>query len=271
MVTINGVEIGLDCFPNNERIFKTDDITGSLGFTIEMKYEYDIDITKLIMAKRFLDDKYNNPRVYLKMLYIPYSRMDREIEGYMFSLKYFCKIINELNFHSVLVLDAHSNVSTALLDRCKEINPSKFINNILSYFKTNDIILDYVFYPDNGACKRYTETLNLHEYIPYFYGNKKRNLQTGEIIEYELVNTPDIQDRNILIIDDLCAGGRTFYEAAEKLKENGANNIYLYVSHCENSIYNGKLLKSGLLSQIFTTDSLLRNWESSLIKNAERL
>ena len=45
---------------------------------------------------------------------------------------------------------------------------------------------------------------------------------------------------------------------AKELKEAGAANIYLYVTHCENTIYEGELLKEdSLIKHIFTTNSLL--------------
>jgi ribose-phosphate pyrophosphokinase len=263
MVSINGTTIGNDCFPNNERVLNSVNFN-TKNYDIEFKYQTDIDISILIMAKKYLDDKFNNPKVTLIMKYVPYSRMDRNIEGYMFSLKYFCQLINDLKFDRVLILDPHSNVTTALLDRCTEIKMQDNVYKILS-----SVAIDYVFYPDNGAMKRYSEILKTQR--PYFYGNKKRNLQTGEIISYELVDCPDIQNKDILIIDDLCAKGFTFYNSAQKLKECGANEIFLYVSHCENSIYNGKLLKSGLITRIFTTDSILNDWSSNLIYNIEKI
>ena len=55
-----------------------------------------------------------------------------------------------------------------------------------------------------------------------------------------------------------------------KLKELGATNIYLYVTHCENSIYDGELLKNnGLIEKIYTTDSILTNTESPKIELVE--
>ena len=264
MISINGYPVGNKCYPNNERILEVP--TTSLAFqtdnfTIDFKYHTDIDISVLTMTKKYLDDAYNNPKITLNMKYVPYSRMDRSIKGYMFSLKYFCKLINDLNFYKVIVLDPHSSVTTALLDRCSEIDIRQYICNILN--KAN---VDYIFYPDLGSMKRYGELPNF-TFRPYFYGNKKRDLYTGKIINYELVDCPDIQGKNILIIDDLCAYGGTFQLASEKLKEKGVNNIYLYVSHCEDSIYNGKLIKSGLISKIFTTDSILNDWSSKLICN----
>lgn len=263
MVKINGYIIGNECFPNNERILKTEDfLSKDFDFKIEFQYETDIDISILIMAKKYLDDNFNNIEVELIMKYIPYSRMDRKIKGYMFSLKYFCQLINDLKFTRVIVLDPHSTVSTALLERCIEINIQDYVYNVLASEK-----IDYVFYPDSGACKRYSEILKLPNGIPYFYGDKKRNLSTGEIISYELVNCPSLEKKNVLIVDDLCAKGFTFYNAACRLKEGGSNKVFLYVSHCENSIYQGRMLKSGLIDKIYTTDSILTDWSSSLICN----
>jgi ribose-phosphate pyrophosphokinase len=117
--------------------------------------------------------------------------------------------------------------------------------------------------------KRYSEILKIP--VPYFFGNKKRNLNTGDIIGYELIDCPNIKDKAVLIIDDLCAFGGTFLGASEKLKENGASNVMLYISHCENSIYKGKLLNTDLVSRIFTTNSVLTDWSSNKIINVESL
>ena len=41
----------------------------------------------------------------------------------------------------------------------------------------------------------------------------------------------DIQNKTILIIDDICDGGMTFKLTAERLKELGAKEVHLYVTH----------------------------------------
>ena len=63
--------------------------------------------------------------------------------------------------------------------------------------------------------------------------------------------------RRILIVDDICSAGGTFKFSAIKLKELGASDVSLYVSHCEDNIQNGDLLKTDLVSKIYTTDSIL--------------
>lgn len=259
MIKINGVLVGKETFPNQERIMKT--IESGNEFIIDMYYESDIDIFTLSIYKKYLDDKFPYQTKILNMRYIPYSRMDREIDGFVFSLKYFSQIINDLYFDEVNVIDPHSYVSKALLNRCKEVN---IFNNIYYVFMENNI--DYVFYPDAGAMKRYSEILKLPNDTKYFYGNKKRDLQTGKIIKFELVNQPDLTGKNVLIIDDLCSKGGTFLASADEIKKHGACSVLLYVTHCELSIYDGSLLESDLIDKVYTTDSLLHDFNNSKIQ-----
>ena len=57
-------------------------------------------------------------------------------------------------------------------------------------------------------------------------------------------------------MDDISSRGGTFYFSAKKLKELGAKEIYLYISHCENTILEGEVLSSGLIKKVFTTNSI---------------
>jgi ribose-phosphate pyrophosphokinase len=223
MVEVNGFPIGNDCYPNNERIFKEfpkESIQHSNFISVDFKYESDLDISKLIFLKKYLDDEYPNYIIFLNMFYVPYSRMDRKIEGYMFSLKYFCYMINSLHFDKVFVLDVHSSVTTDLLNNAFEIGIQYEIKDVLENNK-----IDYVLYPDKGAFNRYSKTLNLS--IPCFYANKKRNLNTGEIISFELVDCPDIKDKNILIIEDVITTGSSINRCAELLIKNGAKKVII--------------------------------------------
>ena len=66
-----------------------------------------------------------------------------------------------------------------------------------------------------------------------------------------------IEGSTVLIVDDICSRGGTFYHSAKALKALGAGEIYLYISHCENSILEGEILTSGLIDRVFTTNSIL--------------
>ena len=54
--------------------------------------------------------------------------------------------------------------------------------------------------------------------------------ETGKILSLDVVGSTElIKGSNILIVDDICSKGGTFYFSAKKLKELGAKNIYLYM------------------------------------------
>lgn len=67
-------------------------------------------------------------------------------------------------------------------------------------------------------------------------------------------------DEKVLMIDDICSYGGTMFYSAKKLKELGAGDIDMYVSHCENSILDkerGHLFDDPeLIHMVYTTDSI---------------
>lgn len=175
----------------------------------------------------------------LEMPYIPNARQDREVSNRLFTLKSFCKIINNMHFSEVKVLDPHSDVSLALLDRVVTELPLK---DCCTFGK------DVVFmYPDAGAAKKYKDDGNA------IIGNKHRN-EEGRIDRYDLFNFKE-GTKTVMIVDDICSYGGTFVEAAKALKEKGVETICLMVSHCEPNIFKGQVFD--YIHRVYTTDSIL--------------
>ena len=54
----------------------------------------------------------------------------------------------------------------------------------------------------------------------------------------------DVTGKRVLIVDDLCSAGGTFYYTAQKLREAGAIKVDLVVTHMENNVLNGKILQT---------------------------
>lgn len=187
----------------------------------------------------------------LYMPYIPNARKDRaQREKDVFSLKYFAEIINSLRFRNVTVLDPHSVVSEALIDHIRVITPEKYIHQVLAGLDEPVMM----FYPDEGAVKRYADKIDRS----FAYGIKVRNKETRVINSLEIEGDLDnIKGSSILMVDDICASGKTLGIAARKLKELGAGNIYVYVSHCENTVLKSELLD--VIQELYTTDSIFRN------------
>lgn len=267
MIQLNEHIIGNNRFPDGTLLMKLP-FSPKPSNEIHWHYENDAELFKLICLVKTMREMYKGVRIDLFMPYLPNARQDRvKNPEDVFTLKYFCEIINSLEFDTVFVTDVHSNVGLALLDRVREIKPWEYIHKALTkitFMETGDVMHEdreecyknlLLFYPDEGAMKRYSGEMGM----PYIFGVKDRDWKTGQIKRLNLAGDVSmIEGKNILIIDDICSKGGTFYYAAKELKEAGAANIYLYVTHCENTIYEGELLKEdSLIKHIFTTNSLL--------------
>lgn len=196
----------------------------------------------------------NAKRKELILPYIPNARMDRvKNPDEVFTLKYFCEFINNLKFDAVYVDDPHSDVSMALLNNVRDrFSTYEMVMTTIKKINKNGSVI--LYFPDNGAAKRYGSVLKQ----PFCYGSKNRDWRTGEILGLDIVaNGIELAGKDVLIVDDICSKGGTFYYSALKLREYGVKDIYLYVTHCENTIKEGELLKdNGLIKKIFTTDSI---------------
>jgi ribose-phosphate pyrophosphokinase len=259
MLLYNNNEVKIDHYPDGTILLKqkVDPIEKT---HVEWRYENDEELVALMFLTNHLR-AHGVKDIYLTMLYVPNARMDRiKNDEDVFTLKYFANIINSLNFKEVRVMDTHSSVTDALINNIAYINHIEYIKKAIDAVKIlHDDIL--IFYPDQGSVKRYADDIGKE----YAFGIKNRDWSTGKILGLDVGGSVDkIQGNNILIVDDICSRGGTFFFAAKKLKELGAKNIYLYVSHCENTIFDGELIKGDLINHIYTTNSLITKTDNKI-------
>ena len=216
--------------------------------TITWCYDNDAEIFTLRCLVDAIRDSLGNDAVIdLNLPYIPHARQDRKVSDRFFTLKTFAKMINEMNFNQVKVLDPHSDVSLALLDRSYEMmRPIELLK-----IKEGTVVM----YPDAGAAKKYKAKDDA------IIGNKHRD-ETGSIVKYELLNFVE-GTKSVVIVDDICSYGGTFVAAAKALKEKGVENIGLIVSHCEDNILKGEIFK--YIDFVYTSDSICH------IKNNDKI
>lgn len=253
-ISLNGKKIDLSKkFPDGTFAFRVPD-PGALGVSfVDWKYESDEELLALYYLVRHLRRAEVSHRILLTMYYVPNARMDRiKADDEVFTLKYFADFINALHFDSVYILDPHSSVTPALLNNCLSLPAYPFIDRALSELRSDNLVL---FYPDEGAMKRYSERFK----IPHGFGVKRRDWRTGKIEGLKIEGSADFKNKDVLIIDDICCRGGTFYHSARALKEAGAGRIYLFCTHCEHAIFDGELLTSDIIDGIFTTDSIFQD------------
>lgn len=207
------------------------------------------------VARHLSDMGLKKPRLF--MPYTPNARMDRVREEgrEVPTLKYFASFLNDLSFERVFILDPHSDVTPMLLDRVHLIPRDIFFQKAVTDFSP-----DIVVFPDAGAMKRY------HHDGLFLYAEKVRDWKTGKIEGVTIHNPLGLSlgpDTRALISDDISSKGGTFFHVGNALKKLGVGHIGLYVSHCEDSIKDGKLFTDeSPVEFVYTTDSIEREYKN---------
>lgn len=191
-------------------------------------------------------------------LYVPYftgARSDRQFvnTGVNYLKQVICPIINSQNFASVTVIDPHSDVLEACLNNYEKISNTSLVNFALKDLNGRSAQTAIVS-PDAGALKKIYDIAKHFNIKNVTTASKVRDIETGNIVRTELP-TMDLTDiEHILIIDDICDGGRTFIELAKEIKKQTNKPVYLIVTHGIFSAGFDSLV--GNIENIYTTNSV---------------
>lgn len=221
-------------------------------FTLRIKTMDDLMV--LFLATDAIRRYDNTLRIGVFFPYVPFARQDRVMdEGEPLSIKVFANLINSQNYNWVGFYDAHSEVTTALINNSYNFTNKSLWNNILFQNNLKDY---YVCSPDAGASKKIFKLINVTRPMPkdIIQCQKVRNLSTGKITHLSMSHN-DLDGKDVYIIDDICSYGGTFMMIAEKLRELNAGKINLVVSHWEGCADIHKLFNSGI-DKIYATDSM---------------
>jgi ribose-phosphate pyrophosphokinase len=239
--------------------------SGNVSFEIRVRLDNSAELIKLLLVTDAVRRTFGDYKINLIMPYIPYARQDRAcVNGDAFSLKVFANIINSQNYNKVIVADAHSMVSTALINNVEEITQDQIVSDTI-FIKYKPY--DFIIAPDAGESKKAEAIVKgLSNYdVELIQALKVRNKQ-GQIVSTKIL-CDDLQNKSCLIVDDICAAGGTFKALAKVLKEKNAGEIGLYVTHGVFDHGVETLLSDGI-DQIYTTDSLdIKDNRVNIIKN----
>lgn len=254
MILFDGNKISPNEFPDKTPRFSSVAVKRFTCYRIRWYYESMDELITLMMLAAHIYD--NGASATLYMPYVPNARMDRvHSSSEVFTLRHFCNIINSLSFESVHILDPHSYVTPALIDRVVIHNPDCYINLAVGEIAKKEECRPFFVFPDEGAHKRYSSLL-IGGGRKSVYCSKGRDWDTGSINRLVLQGEVPT-DQPALIVDDICSYGGTFARTAETLRDAGVERVYLYVTHCEQNIFEGRLFKGGLVDGVFTTNSIM--------------
>lgn len=221
---VNGQEIKVTLFPDKtSQVWKLpEELFLMQTINIDWYFDNEGEVMHLIQLVDLFRSK--GPRVInLYMDYLPYARQDKEINNNTtFALHSFNKILNILELDKISILDPHSRKLNTKAERVY-ITPYDKIKLAFKHSESN-----LICFPDSGAWSRYSNRIDKEIVI-----SKDRDQLTGQIIKTQLglQYVSLVKGMSVLIVDDICDGGRTFIEASKLLYEAGAREVNLYVTH----------------------------------------
>ncbi len=241
MIKLNGHVITPTIFPDKtSQVWKIDHkFFLKYQNVITWEFEAEAEFMQVAQLKTLLDLNYDLDTI-LELPYLPYARQDKVIiNESTFALYPFAHLLNSLGFSKVQVFDPHNTELTKLLiDRVEIEMPN--VEPLLKKLKALPV------YPDEGAANRYEDSHSIHKVL---HCEKVREPLTGAITYLKVIGK--VKKKSYLIVDDICDGGRTFIEVANKLYCMGAKEVHLYISH---GIFSKGLtpLRNAGIKRIFT-------------------
>lgn len=221
-----------------------------------------LDSADVLMDLLLLNDAWNrigrgtghlcNKVLYLP--YIPYARQDRVMtNGEPLSAAVFGQILNLCNFDRVIVDDPHSDVAPSHIKNVSIFDQYEMALEILGEGFFGDAI---IVAPDAGAIKKVSKLAKLVGHSEIGVGTKHRDLLTNEITG-TTYSGPSVDGERVVMIDDICDGGRTFIELGKVLREQGASEVVLYTTH---GIYSyGADVFDGVIDEVYSAYPWMKN------------
>lgn len=213
--------------------------------------------------------KANRISVISPMLYA--ARQDRRISRESLDCAVALKELESIGVKNIMAFDMHD-------DRVQNAVPFMGFDNLMPVYQVikamnkhyPDIFLNeesmLVVSPDLGGTNRnllYANELGLD--MGLFYKRRSRKMVHGKypVKEHKYIG-PDVRNKDILIADDIIASGETILDVAKRMKELGANRIFIAVTFglfTEGVSQYNKAYDEGVIEAVFITNATYRSEE----------
>ena len=236
MIAIDGVLVNVTIFPDgtsqvwklDQRILDYVNDTNTENIVVDWIFTSENEVFHIVQLLDLLDTLNKDKDVYLNMPFLPYGRQDKDVSNSStFALRSFLRLLS-FTGAKILTFDPHSE------DLLEEffgesgygiVRPDQAIKEAAFCFSA-----ELLCFPDTGAKTRYADFSSR----PFTCLEKIRDQETGIIYGIRVSDGYDVNEimgKKVLIVDDICDGGKTFIEAAKVLYEHGAISVGLYTSH----------------------------------------
>jgi len=264
-VPLGGARI--DAFPDGEKIIRIeDDVRGRDCFVIQSTSRpVDEHLMELLI---YLDclKRASAKRVTAVIPYFGYARQDRKDEGRVpITAKLVANVITAAGADRILAIDLHAAQLQGFFDIPVDHLTGELV--LSKYFRGKKIEKLTVVSPDVGNIKiasRYATDLGGDLAIVH-----KRRVSGSEVQAQELIGT--VEDRNVLMVDDMITTAGTVCSAAELVKQRGAKNICVGATHGVFAPGSVAKLSKAPIDEIVVTDTIPLTAEAGTLKKVKVL
>ena len=184
--------------------------------------------------------------------YFGYARQDRKVvPRTAISAKLVSNLITIAGANRILSVDLHAGQIQGFFDIPVDnlFATPMFARHIKNKSKLKNVIC---VAPDVGGVER-TRALSrrINSTIAII---DKRRPAPGKSEVMNLVG--NVKNKNCIIVDDIIDSGGTIVNAAKALKEKGAKDVYVYITHAVLSGNAVEKIESSQIKKLFTTDTI---------------
>ena len=199
--------------------------------------------------------------------YFGYARQDRKVvPRTSISAKLVSNLITKAGADRVVTVDLHAGQIQGFFDIPVDnlFATPIFARHVKKKIKSKKIIC---VAPDVGGTERARalgKLLNAGLAIV-----DKRRPKPGQSQVMNVIG--DVKDQTCIIVDDIIDSGGTIINAAKALKERGAKEVYVYITHGVLSGDAVKKIKNSVIKNLVITDTINNGEKTKNVKNIEVL
>jgi len=208
---VNLAKVVYKRFPDGELYVKLDDIVDRAVIVQSIRSSDDIVYLMLLFDALGLDRE----KVTAVVPYMGYARQDRAFnEGEAVSIRAIAEFL-ETHADRVISVNLHSREAASHFKNLVEIDAMPIIGE---HYRGKNVVM---ISPDEGSLDRVKVAAGIAG-CEYDYLEKVRI--DAETVEIQPKNV-DVEERKVVIVDDIISTGGTIAKAAETMKANGAKSV----------------------------------------------
>ncbi|MBT3469059.1 MAG: ribose-phosphate pyrophosphokinase [Opitutae bacterium] len=239
-------------FPDNETFVKiNENIRGADVFIIQSTCppanHHIMEMLIMIDAAR----RASAQRITAVIPFFGYARQDRKDQPRVpITSKLVANLLVTAGANRVLTMDLHAQQIQGFFDiPVDHLYASPVFSDYLNQFQTENLT---VLSPDVGGMKMATAYADILDCPFGLVAKRRHNATTVEA--FNLVG--DVEDRDVLLVDDMTETAGTLMAAATLARNKGARMVKALVSHGVLNEMGHQRLKDGALDELITTNSV---------------